>query len=189
MDSRNPNQTPLEVHAWMKCRVSCLMAQSDMPRPRVILSVVPLSFWYSLQYICDIPSPPLWHWTLPLLPLFSPLTAWICPFSAQIQFQLLSNSKFFLVLELKVFAAFTEMWVQTPQLWGSARLREVSRAGMWLFIFGPAPRSSWIYLCSSWLTNAGCLSFIRKNKFSFFAGHPCRHECCRNVMEPSLASS
>lgn len=44
VDSSNPNQTPLEVHAWMKCRDSCLMAQSDMPYPQVILSLVPLSF-------------------------------------------------------------------------------------------------------------------------------------------------
>lgn len=90
--------------------------------------------------------------------------------------------------ELKEFAAFTDVWVQTPQLWGSARLQEVSRAGMWGFIFGPAPRSSWIYPCSSWLINAGCLSFTRKNKFRFFADRSCRHKCCRNVMEPSLAS-
>lgn len=43
-----------------------------------VLSLVSLSFWY----VCDVPSPALWQWTLPLLPFFSPLTACVCPVSS-----------------------------------------------------------------------------------------------------------
>lgn len=43
-----------------------------------VLPLVSFSFWY----VCDILSPALWQWTLPLLPFFSPLTACICPVSS-----------------------------------------------------------------------------------------------------------
>lgn len=39
--------------SWMKCTLSCLMAQSHVPHPPVILSLVPLAFF--------VPSVPLCH--------------------------------------------------------------------------------------------------------------------------------
>lgn len=45
-----------------------------------VLSLESLSFWY----VHDIPCPALWQWTLPLLPLFSPLTACVWAASSNI---------------------------------------------------------------------------------------------------------
>lgn len=128
------SQTPLEVCTWTKQLFDGIARHATSVKSSCcVLSLVSLSFWLSLLYVCDIPSPALWQWTLPSLLFFSPLTTCISAFILLHSFSSSAPTTHCLALELwaklKIFPSFSDVWACSPQPSGSARPEEMSVAG------------------------------------------------------------